>query len=147
MFRSNFLASNLGQRIVHVARRHRQIRFVVEGIEPQGKTAMSRKSKVSFQSRVLTELRLRRRLAYRDLLVLQLRMESSDRNPAHIHTIAKNVIDLLGRPLPEVSRRCGLLYRDDQQIHGLAVSCEHGVSAPSITVSARSLESFVKTWQ
>ena len=103
---------------------------------------MSRKSKVSFQSRVLTELRLRRRLAYRDLLVLQLRMESSDRNPAHIHTIAKNVIDLLGRPLPEVSRRCGLLYRDDQQIHGLAVSCEHGVSAPSITVSARSLGEF-----
>src|SRR5690606_31668711 len=76
-------------------------------------------------------------------VILSLAFRTTDRTPAHIHTIAKNIIDLLGRPLPELRcRRKGLLYSDDSQIHGLVVRCEHGADAPSISVDLRSLSDF-----
>jgi hypothetical protein len=99
--------------------------------------------RLNLQQQVLEVLETRRRRSYRGPVVLQMRLATTDRTPAHVHTIAKNILDLLGRPLLELTTsRKGLLYFDDVQVHALSVSCEHGAENPEIHIQVQSLEDF-----
>lgn len=99
--------------------------------------------RLNLQRQVLEVLETRRRQSYRGPVALQMRLATTDRTPAHLHTIAKNILDLLGRPLPELATsRKGLLYFDDVQVHALSVSCNHGAENPEIDVQVQSLGNF-----
>jgi hypothetical protein len=118
----------------------RRMDFRIEGIEPRAKQSMSSGDKDQVQQQVLDWLERHRRAALRGPLALRLRLQTTDKAPTHAHNIAKNLLDLFGRPRPTAQTgRHALLYADDQQVHALSVSCRHGDNTPSISVMATSL--------
>lgn len=137
----DFFSSDYGQWLVNTRRYRRRLYLEVQGIEPRGKSATPEADTAAFQSEIRDQLRRERRRAFRGPVVLRLRFQTTDRNPGHIHTITKNFLDLLGRHSLHKNSH-GLLYDDDRQVCGLAVSCEHGTANPSISICARSLGDF-----
>lgn len=124
--------------------RHRMV-FRVDDIEPRSKGSMPVADRLKLQQTVLTWLRANRRQAFRNPVVLRLKLRTTSATPPHAHTLAKCILDLLGAPLPETdTRRRGLVYQDDQQIHGLSVMCEHGAPAPRIAIEAQALADFIE---
>jgi Holliday junction resolvase RusA-like endonuclease len=112
----------------------------IEGIEPRSKKAMRDTERLKFQTAVLCHLKDRRRRAFQSQLAAEIRLETTIRNPAHPHTIVKNLLDLLARPLRGLqTRRRALAYQDDAQIDVLSVVCHHGRSAPRIRIKLRPL--------
>jgi Holliday junction resolvase RusA-like endonuclease len=142
MWCSDFLSSETGQRLIYTSRWLRRLRIDVSGIEPRAKHTMARAERLAFQSAVLSELKELRRECFRGPLIVKLNLRTTGATPAHPHTIAKNLLDLLGRPDATLSRRKGVLYSDDSQVHGLLVSCKHGASEPDIRIEARSVNDF-----
>jgi hypothetical protein len=138
----DFLSSDYGQWLVNTRRYRRRLYLEVQGIEPRRKGAMPDADAAAFQGEIREQLRKQRRRPFRGPVVLRLRFQTTDRNPGHIHTITKNFLDLLGRDNDTSRYPHGLLYNDDRQVCGLAVSCEHGASNPSISICARSLGDF-----
>jgi hypothetical protein len=142
MWDADFFTSDYGQWLLSARRSHRRIYLQINGLEPRSKSAMPVADSIAFRGTVREQLKARRRRPHRGPVVLTLRLRTSAQNPGHIHTITKNLLDLLGTR-PEASGSCrGLLYNDDSQIHGLVVSCEHGANEPSIFISSRSLGDF-----
>lgn len=137
MHRSEFLATDRGRRGRQFHRWLHRIRVDIEGVEPRSKKSMPLADRIAIQAQVIETLKRRERLAFRGPVILSLDLRTTDRNPAHIQTIAKNILDLLGQPLTGLrTRRRGLLYFDDSQIQGLVVRCEHGAEAPKIYIEA-----------
>jgi hypothetical protein len=98
---------------------------------------MSEDDKDSIQRQLLKTLNDRSRRAFRGPLALRLSIETTANTPAHLHTIAKNLLDLFGRPRAALrTDRRGLLYSDDSQVHGLSVICHHGMATPHIMAEA-----------
>lgn len=95
----------------------------------------------AFQASIRDQLLRRRRMAYRGPVVLRLRFQTTERNPGHIHNLTKNFLDLLKGDAESKPYR-PLLYRDDRQVCGLVVSCQHGSALPSVVICARSLSDF-----
>ena len=118
-----------------VLRTLRSLYLDIEGIEPRSKRAMGDGDKLKFQTAVLRHLEEHSRRAFRTPLALEIGLETTDRNPPHPHTIVKNLLDLLARPVRGLpTRRRALVYNDDAQISVLSVTCRHGRSAPRIYV-------------
>ncbi len=106
---------------------------------------MSMSDKNEVQRQVLKSLADLGRYAFRGPLALRLILFTSDKNPTHSHHIAKNLLDLFGKPRSHVAtNRRGLLYMDDRQVHALSVTCHHGRDAPGIIVDARPLSSLIE---
>lgn len=141
MWRAEFFTEDYGRWLLSASRSRRRLYLQVTGIEPHSKTAMTRLAAVAFRDAIREQLRQRRRRAYRGPVVLGLKIRTTDRNPSHIHTITKNLLDLLGST-SDRGQGGGLLYRDDRQIHGLCVTCEHGATDPLIAISCRPLRDF-----
>jgi hypothetical protein len=111
----------------------RRIYLDIDGVEPRSKKAMPEADKALIQQNVLAHLTAYRRRAFRCALAMKVRLETTERTPAHRHTIVKNLLDLLGAPRPDpATRRRALVYHDDSQISALSVSCHHGLPASSI---------------
>jgi hypothetical protein len=90
-----------------------------------------------FQVAVEEELKRQKRGPFTGPVALKLDLSTSAQNPPHAHTIAKNLLDLLSARRPAVAGRYrNLLYRDDQQIQALSVSCRHGEEHPLIRIEA-----------
>lgn len=129
---------------MHRSRSRKRFHAIVEGIEPRSKKGMSDTDKTAFQDSVAEAMARGGRRTYRGALALELKLYTSDRTPAHLHTIAKNLLDLLGRPLlPRPGFRNGLLYQDDEQVKILSVSATHGGRTPRVYIEAAGLNSFV----
>jgi len=65
-------------------------------------------------------------------------LETTSKDAPQAHTIAKNLLDLLGQRRPGVKwPRRHLLYKDDRQIQALSISCRHGEDHPGIRIEAR----------
>lgn len=112
----------------------------IEGIEPRSKRAMGEGDKLKFQTALLRHLEEHSRRAFRTPLAVEIGLETTDRNPPHTHTIVKNLLDLLARPVRGLpTRRRALVYNDDAQISVLSVTCRHGGSAPRIHAKLRPL--------
>jgi hypothetical protein len=101
------------------------------------KQGMSNTDKDQFQEQIVRALARFRRRAFGGPIALDLSINTTDKTPSHAHTIAKNLLDLLARPRPNVTTsRQGLLYFDDNQVHALSVSCRHGEQHPEIYITA-----------
>ncbi len=73
-------------------------------------------------------------------VALKVDLATTSRTAPQAHTIAKNLLDLLGtRRLGVPGKWRHLLYKDDAQIQALSVSCRHGEDHPMIYVSGRPL--------
>lgn len=127
----------------HRACRMRRVYIDVRDVEPRQKRKMRLEEQVRFQEQVRSQMQRFDRAAFRGPIVLQLSLGTTAKNPPHAHSIAKNLLDLLGKPLPELGSRHSLLYIDDRQIHGLAVHCRHRQEAPSISITAAPLACFL----
>jgi hypothetical protein len=143
--RRDYIESPKGWLSLYHRRARRRMLLRVDGIEPRSKGAMPVADRLTLQQEVLTWLRANRRQAFRGPVVLRLKLCTTAATPPHAHTLAKCILDLLGAPIPGTdTRRRGLVYQDDGQIHGLSVMCEHGAAAPRIAVEAQSLADFIE---
>jgi hypothetical protein len=92
-----------------------------------------RRTKAEFQRQVAETLSDFDRSAFRGDIALQLRLETTYKTPPQAHSIAKNLLDLLGRQGPtDKNWQKTRLYKDDSQIHALSVACAYGQTHPSI---------------
>jgi hypothetical protein len=88
---------------------------------------------------VAEQLTAAKRGTFRDDVALKLDLATTSKNAPQAHTIAKNLLDLLGQRRPGVRwPKRHLLYKDDGQIQALSVSCRHGEAHPGIRIEARS---------
>jgi hypothetical protein len=138
--RDHYLESPEGQLAQYRRRQKSRIWIRVDDIEPRSKQSMPQADKDEFQRRVLQSLTRLRRQAFRGPIALELNACTTETNPSHAQTIAKNILDLLAEPRPTVqTTRGGLIYYDDKQIQALSVSCSHGEERPEICLTASSL--------
>lgn len=136
----DFFMSQTFLRIQRHRRQQRMMTVIIDDVEPRSKQSMPDKDKLRIQQMVLDAMQSLRRRAFQTPVVVDLHFETTERTPAHIQTIAKNLLDLLGKPLDGLSTgRKALLYGDDSQIHVLCVSCHHGQSTPNITIQVSPL--------
>lgn len=141
--RDSFFNTATGKLVQYRRRKWRRLYIHLDDVEPQSKK-MSEAEKDEFQRKILKQLKASGRAAFRGPLALKVQLSTTKATAPQAHTIAKNLLDLLGARRPKVrdSRR-HLLYRDDSQVHALAVSCVHGKERPMISINARSLGAMV----
>ncbi|MDB6147822.1 MAG: endodeoxyribonuclease RusA [Spartobacteria bacterium] len=132
-----FMATDAGASARYEMRRRRRIRIDIDGIEPQSKK-MIPADRGAFQSQVAEHLRDQKRGTFRGNIALTLDLATSRKSPAHAHTIAKNLLDLLSKKMNGIDwPKKNLLYADDSQIQALSVMCRHGEDRPHIGIDAR----------
>ncbi|MFG1295736.1 hypothetical protein [Xanthobacter variabilis] len=132
-----FMASDAGKSARYQARRSKRVHIHIEGIEPQSKK-MSAPDRMSFQEEVAAQLKAVKRSTFRGDVALKLDLVTASKTPPHAHTIAKNLLDLLGNRMMGVDwSKKSLLYADDSQIQALSVMCRHGEDRPSMRIEAR----------
>lgn len=131
------MATDAGASARYKQRYRRRIHITIDDIEPQSKK-MSPKDRFAFQSAVAEQLSEIKRGTFRGYIALKLDLATSSKSPPHAHTIAKNLLDLLGKRMDGIDwPKKSLLYADDSQIQALSVSCRHGEDRPNIRIEAR----------
>jgi hypothetical protein len=137
----SFMASEAGASAKYQQRRGRRVHISIDDIEPQSKK-MSPVDRTSFQAAVAEQLASLKRSTFRGSIALKLDLATASKSPPHAHTIAKNLLDLLGNTMAGVNwPKKSLLYADDSQIQALSVLCRHGEDRPNIRIEARPFES------
>lgn len=132
-----FMTSDAGKSARYQARRGKRVHIHIDGVEPQSKK-MSTPDRVAFQGEVAAQLKAVKRSTFRGDVALKLDLITSTKTPPHAHTIAKNLLDLLGNRMMGVDwPKKSLLYADDSQIQALSVMCRHGEDRPSMRIEAR----------
>jgi hypothetical protein len=140
---SDFLETFEGKLAQYRRRKRRRLLIQLEDNEPQSKR-MPEAEKDSFQRKILTALQEAGRADFRGPLALGIELWTTKATAPQAHTIAKNLLDLLGKRRTSVpGSRSQLLYKDDSQVHALAVSCVHGQEHPLISIEARSLRAML----
>jgi hypothetical protein len=133
----SFFETPEGRLVQHRRRERRRILIYLDDVEPQSKKMVDA-DKDAFQRKVLKELKDLRRAAFVGPLALSVHLSTTRATAPQAHTIAKNLLDLLGSRRPSVrGSRKHILYKDDSQVHGLSVSCAHGETQPRIAIEAR----------
>jgi hypothetical protein len=134
---TDFLASPKGVLAQHRRRRRSRIYLHIEDVEPEQKKSMTEAAKDKIQQAVVTYLEKYDRRAFTGPIALRISLQTTEKSPTHLHHIAKNLLDLFGRPRPSIkTKRRGLLYVDDRQVHALSVTCRHGEDRPGIHIFA-----------
>jgi hypothetical protein len=133
----DFMASDAGKSARYQARRGKRVNIRIDGIEPQSKK-MSVRDRKAFQEEVAAQFKAVKRSTFRGDVALKLDLVTTSKTPPHAHTIAKNLLDLLGNRMTGVHwPRKSLLYADDSQIQALSVMCRHGEDRPFMRIEAR----------
>jgi len=132
----HFLESAEGIRAVHRRQELRTVRLHIEGIEPSSKRGMPPEDKAKLQQYVANELASMNRLAFRGPIAIDIWAGTTQRNPSHVQSLAKNLLDLLAKPDHIKHTSNALLFRDDNQVQGLSVRCDHGNAEPFIWITA-----------
>ncbi len=112
--------------------------------EPKSKNSMRRPQQIEFQQKLLGKMKAAKRRAYRSPIVAEMSLETTAKNPPHIHTVVKNYLDLFEVPLDESISRKGLVYQDDKKIYGLSVRYHLGDSDPGMRVSFAPFNNFLQ---
>ncbi|CAG4925629.1 RusA family crossover junction endodeoxyribonuclease [Paraburkholderia gardini] len=132
-----FMRSDAGARARYQKRKRKRIHIYIDDVEPQSKK-MPEADRDKFQEAIAEQLTAVRRSTFAGDVALKIDLATTSRNAPQAHTIAKNLLDLLGARRPNVSwPRQHLLYKDDRQIQALSVSCRHGETHPAIRIEAR----------
>ncbi|WP_447953586.1 hypothetical protein [Sphingopyxis chilensis] len=133
-----FMVSDAGKFAQYQARRNKRVHIYIDGLEPQSKKMLA-PDRTAFQEEVAAQLKAVKRSTFRGDVALKLDLVTASKAPPHAHTIAKNLLDLLGNRMTNVDwPRKSLLYADDCQIQALSVMCRHGEDRPSMRIEARS---------
>jgi len=132
-----FMATDAGASARYQQRCRWRIHISIADIEPQSKK-MSLEGRAAFQSAVAKQLGEIKRGTFRGDIALKLDLATSSKSPPHAHTIAKNLLNLLGKKMGDIDwPKKSLLYADDSQIQALSVICRHGEDVPNISVEVR----------
>ncbi|MCP1548420.1 MULTISPECIES: hypothetical protein [Methylorubrum] len=138
-----FMETPKGKLAQYRRRKNKRLRIWIDDIEPQSKK-MSAKDKDAFQETLAQKMSELKRSSFRGSIALRVDLATTSKTAPHVHTIAKNLLDLFGMVEARVGiRQKSLLYKDDSQIHALEVLCRHGEDYPSISVEARPLRSML----
>lgn len=116
-------------------------------MEPKSKKGIKPEEKIQFQRKILQELKNRNKRAFSGPIVIEFNFFPKEDNPPHIHTLAKNYLDLLETPIEGSGiKRKNLLFKDDRQVESLIVNhhIETRNEYPSITIKATSIGNFKK---
>lgn len=133
----DFMNSDAGVRARYEKRKQQRIHIYIDDVEPQSKK-MPEGDRDRFQQAVADQLVSVKRSTFAGDVALKIDLATTSKNAPQAHTIAKNLLDLLGTRGANVSwARRHLLYKDDRQIQALSVSCRHGETSPSIRIGAR----------
>ncbi len=136
---SEFLQSERGALARYRRRQRGVVHIHIDEVEPQSKKMLD-SDRDRFQAAVAKELQCAKRGTFTGPIALKLDLATTSRNAPQAHTIAKNILDLLGQRRAGVNwPRRHLLYKDDAQIQALSVSCRHGENRPTIEIEARPL--------
>lgn len=131
------MANDAGALARYRQRRARRVHIQIDAVEPQSKK-MPGADRDKFQAVVAEQLAAVKRCTFKGDVALTLDLTTTSRNAPQAHTIAKNLLDLLGQRRPGVKwPQRHLVYKDDRQIQALSVSCRHGEDHPAIRVEAR----------
>lgn len=132
----------LDERLAVARYRQRGRRSVVvsmHDVEPQSKR-MPEAERDRFQAAVSEQMATSSRGPFNGPVALKIDLATTSRTAPQAHTIAKNLLDLLGERRQRMpGERRHLLYKDDAQIQALSVSCRHGEDHPIIHVTGRPL--------
>lgn len=133
----DFMNSDAGARARYQKRMRQRVHIYIDDIEPQSKK-MSEVDRDRLQQAVAEQLGSVKRSTFAGDVALKINLATTSKNAPQAHTIAKNLLDLLGARSANVSwPRRHLLYKDDRQIQALSVSCRHGENFPAISIGAR----------
>lgn len=147
MRRSEYLETHAGQCQRRHSRRMRRQYFLVKDHEPKSKNAISHQEQVDFQQQVLATMRDLGRRAYRSKVVLEVTFCSHQDNPPAVHTMAKNYLDLLRKPVEGSGiRRRRVLLNDDRLVEVLIVNycLRPRASGPEIRMRVDALRDFIE---
>ena len=129
--------SDAGARARYEKRKQQRVYIYIDDIEPQSKK-MPEADRDKFQKAVAEQLAMMKRSTFTGDVALKIDLATTSKNAPQAHTIAKNLLDLLGTRRSNVKwPRRHLLYKDDRQIQALSVSCRHGEISPAISIRAR----------
>lgn len=138
-----FFDTHKGRLLRHRHGRSKRVHVFIDDVEPQSKK-MPSVDRDRFRASVLRQLDSFGRSAFRGPIALDIDLSTTSKNAPQAHTIAKNLLDLLSQRSPSVAgKRASILYKDDRQIQGLAVSCRHGQDRPSISIGGRPFSSML----
>lgn len=139
----SYLHTPAGKLARYRMRRRKRVLLIIEDVEPRSKK-MSPSERAAFQNQVAEQLAETKRPALRGPIAVRIRLATTHKTPPQVHSIVKNLLDLLGKQgADDKDWQQKRLYRDDSQIQALSVSCVHGETRPSITIAARSMSSMV----
>ncbi|WP_217993229.1 hypothetical protein F0332_006195 [Klebsiella grimontii] len=128
---------NSDARARYEKRKQRRVYIYIDNIEPQSKK-MPEAERDKFQEAVAEQLTTLKRATFTGDVALKIDLATTSKNAPQAHTIAKNLLDLLGVRRSNVKwPRRHLLYKDDRQIQALSVSCRHGEISPAISIGAQ----------
>ncbi len=133
----DFMNSDAGARARYEKRKRQHVYIYIDNIEPQSKK-MPEAERDKFQEAVAEQLTTLKRATFTGDVALKIDLATTSKNAPQAHTIAKNLLDLLGVRRSNVKwPRRHLLYKDDRQIQALSVSCSHGETSPAISIGAQ----------
>jgi len=95
---------------------------MLDGQEPRSKNAISDAEKIAFQSAIIEDMKHLKRRHFRAPIALECDFTPTEDDPPAIHTLPKNYLDLLAKPVPGVNtNRKRLVFDDDGKVRYLAV--------------------------
>ncbi len=114
--------------------------------EPRSKNSISPEEKVAFRKQVLEQLKERERKAHTGDLIVEIDFFTTQHNPPSLHALAKNYLDLLHKPLPDLDNHKSLLFKDDRQVKILIANYHLNIFGhePQIRISSYPLSNFIK---
>lgn len=146
MRRTEYIETREGRNFERIKRFIKNIWIDIEQ-EPGSKKSLSNEGKKFFRSEVKKNLKDNNRRAFRSDIILEIQFFTSQNNPPAIHTLTKNYLDLLHKPMPEIDSLDRILFNDDDQIK-LLISNYHfdffGHSRPKIRIRAYRYSLFLK---
>jgi hypothetical protein len=146
MTRTEYLETIEGQSYERLKRKIKTVYLDIEQ-EPKSKGSISNQEKLFFRKEIKRQLKEMNRRPHRGDIVLEIDYFTTQNNPPALHTLSKNYLDLLHKPIPQIDNYKGLLFQDDSQIKILISNYhlnEYGKQKPHIRISSYSLGNLYK---
>lgn len=144
--RSDYLKTVEGQVSLRRKRKLNKLHFMIDGQEPRSKNAISKAEKIAFQGSILAKMTARKRRHFKAPVAIEFDFFPTENDPPALHSIPKNYLDLLERPIMGLARnRKRLLFENDRQVSYLAAKYHIGSeeTRPGIWLKAAPYRDFV----
>jgi len=145
MTRTEYLETMEGQSLDRFKRMIKTI-YLEVAQEPKGKNSTDRE-KLYFRQEIKRQLKEWKRRPFRGDLIMEIDYFTTQKVPPALHTLSKNYLDLLHKPMPHIDSYKGLLFNDDSQIKILISNYhidEFDKQRACIKIKAYSLGFFIK---